>query len=90
VPLRSCLAAAVLVSKRHISSHAFPPPKKKPSTRPTSHIAYLGPYTAPYRERMARAWLEGCRAAGIPCSDTFCLTAVLGNPVTIRSWCVSL
>lgn len=24
-------------------------------------IAYLGPYTAPYRDRMAHAWLDKCR-----------------------------
>ena len=29
---------------------------------------------------------QTCRAAGIPCSDHFSLAAVLGDPVTTRSW----
>ena len=28
-------------------------------------IAYLGPYTAPYRERMAHAWLDKCRLVSV-------------------------
>uniref|UniRef100_A0A383V949 AAA+ ATPase domain-containing protein n=1 Tax=Tetradesmus obliquus TaxID=3088 RepID=A0A383V949_TETOB len=49
-------------------------------------IAYLGPFTAAYRERAINQWVERCRSASIPCSANFRLVGVLGEPVTIRSW----
>ncbi|KAF6265404.1 dynein heavy chain 6 [Scenedesmus sp. NREL 46B-D3] len=49
-------------------------------------IAYLGPFTAAYRERAINQWVERCRSAYIPCSANFRLVGVLGEPVTIRSW----
>jgi dynein heavy chain len=31
-------------------------------------------------------YLSGCRAVGIPCSATFKLANVIGEPVAIRGW----
>jgi dynein heavy chain len=49
-------------------------------------ISYYGPFTGVYRNDIVDHWLEACRGAGIPCGDSFDLRAVMGNPVTIRSW----
>lgn len=51
-------------------------------------IAYLGAFTAPYRDRAAKQWVAKCRAQKIPCSEQFSLMSVLGDPVTICGWMV--
>lgn len=34
-------------------------------------IAYLGAFTAAYRERIGSKWVALCKERHIPCSDTF-------------------
>ena len=52
------------------------------------YIAYLGAFTQPYREEVLGKWIEQCKAGGIPCSDTFKLITVLGEPVKIQQWAI--
>ena len=51
-------------------------------------IAYLGAFTAKYREKASTKWVTTCQTQEIPCSDKFSLQAVLGQPVTIRDWVI--
>ncbi|XP_022244308.1 dynein heavy chain 7, axonemal-like [Limulus polyphemus] len=52
-------------------------------------IAYLGPYTASYRNDCVQDWVEYCLAKGIPCSADFSVSQTLGNPVKIQSWTIA-
>ena len=52
------------------------------------YIAYLGAFTQPYRDEVLGKWIEQCKAGGIPCSDTFKLITVLGEPVKIQQWAI--
>ncbi len=49
-------------------------------------VAYLGPYTKPFREDATRLWAGKLRGLSIPCADAFSLTTSLGEPVRIRDW----
>merc|ERR1719457_201885 len=49
-------------------------------------VAYLGPFTVDFRHSCVTRWHEGLRNMEIPCSDTFQLSNVLGDPVQIRDW----
>ena len=49
-------------------------------------IAYLGPFTAVYRQQQTQTWVESIKNHGIPCSDHPTLTYTLGDPVKIRQW----
>lgn len=49
-------------------------------------IAYLGPFTAIYRQRQMKAWATLLKENNIPCSENPTLSATLGNPVKIRQW----
>ena len=49
-------------------------------------IAYLGAFTATYRQKCIQTWSEKCAFAKIPCSENFFLTQTLGNPIQIRDW----
>lgn len=49
-------------------------------------VAYLGAFTPAFRTEQAIDWLEKVKTSVIPCSDTFSLVNILGNPVTIRAW----
>lgn len=49
-------------------------------------IAYLGAFTKPYREECAKDWIRECKANNIPCSESFSLSKVLGDPIKIRDW----
>ena len=51
-------------------------------------IAYLGAFTAAYREKAAAQWVVLCKQERIPCSDTFRLVSTLGEPVKIRDWTI--
>ncbi|EFJ50020.1 dynein heavy chain 6 [Volvox carteri f. nagariensis] len=51
-------------------------------------IAYLGAFTAAYRERASSSWVALCRERHIPCSEHFKLVTVLGEPVKIRDWTI--
>jgi dynein heavy chain len=37
---------------------------------------------------MTEAWAETLKAKAIPCSDSFSLVKVMGDPVVIRGWCI--
>ena len=52
----------------------------------SAQIAYLGPFTATYRQEAIVQWVEKCKEYEVPCSDVFSLNAVLGDPVKIRAW----
>lgn len=49
-------------------------------------IAYLGPFTTPYRIKQINEWIELCSKLGIVCTKDFQLRDILGEPVLIRSW----
>ncbi|TPX35722.1 hypothetical protein SmJEL517_g02025 [Synchytrium microbalum] len=52
-------------------------------------LAYLGAFTKIYRAEGAADWVERCRAAAIPCADSFSLSKVLGDPIKIRAWTIA-
>jgi dynein heavy chain len=49
-------------------------------------VAYLGAFTAQYRNMQCEEWVARCQAEKIPCSAKFSLGATLGDPVKIRDW----
>jgi dynein heavy chain len=49
-------------------------------------IAYLGPFTSEYRERMAAQWVSFCIDREIPVNEIFSLQGVLADPVVVREW----
>jgi dynein heavy chain len=51
-------------------------------------LAYLGPFTATFRDFQMQRWIHDVKEKGIPCSDTVSLSSTLGNPVTIRQWLI--
>ena len=53
-----------------------------------AYIAYLGPFTLPFREEVLAEWVSLLREKNVPCSETFKLIAVLGEPVKIREWTI--
>ncbi|RNF27392.1 putative dynein heavy chain [Trypanosoma conorhini] len=49
-------------------------------------VAYLGPFTAPYRTRMLENWLEQCKKLEVPISSTtFDLTSMV-TPLQVQHW----
>ncbi|KAM8930418.1 dynein axonemal heavy chain 12 [Pelodytes ibericus] len=49
-------------------------------------IAYLGAFTAGFRQECTRNWSKLCKSKMIPCSDDFSLSKTLGDPIKIRAW----
>ncbi|CAH2067322.1 unnamed protein product, partial [Iphiclides podalirius] len=49
-------------------------------------IAYLGPFTAAFRNSQIKAWAKACDECGIVCTLQYSLARVLGEPVTIQQW----
>jgi len=49
-------------------------------------MAYLGPFTALFRQKQLQTWINQCKEKGIPCSLSPTLSGTLGNQVTIRQW----
>jgi len=49
-------------------------------------IAYLGPFTALYRQKQMFGWVNALKAKDINCSDKPSLAGSLGDPVRIRQW----
>jgi dynein heavy chain, axonemal len=49
-------------------------------------MAYLGPFTAVFRQNQARDWVAKCKKALIPCSENPTLGGTLGDPVQVRQW----
>ena len=49
-------------------------------------IAYLGPFTIPYRREAVANWQRLCADKRIPSSEKFDLQEIVGDPVQIRHW----
>lgn len=51
-------------------------------------ISYFGAFTGVYRKLLTDQWIQICSDMKIPCSASFNLVKVMGDPVTIRGWCI--
>lgn len=49
-------------------------------------LAYLGPFTAVFRQKQIASWIVALKGLAIPCSDHPSLSSTLGDPVRIRQW----
>ncbi|KAJ1636012.1 dynein heavy chain [Pavlovales sp. CCMP2436] len=49
-------------------------------------IAYLGPFTLVYRQRVTEAWIRACTEMHIPRSEKFIFQDTLGEPIKVRLW----
>ncbi|XP_072306337.1 dynein axonemal heavy chain 12 [Eucyclogobius newberryi] len=49
-------------------------------------IAYLGAFTAGFRQDCTKDWTNLCKSRNIPSSDEFSLSKTLGDPIKIRAW----
>jgi len=49
-------------------------------------IAYLGVFTAAYRDTCVKRWVSLLQSKSIACDSEFQLSRVLGDPVAIRQW----
>uniref|UniRef100_A0A3B4A2Y1 Dynein axonemal heavy chain 12 n=1 Tax=Periophthalmus magnuspinnatus TaxID=409849 RepID=A0A3B4A2Y1_9GOBI len=49
-------------------------------------IAYLGAFTAGFRQHCTKEWTNLCKSRNIPSSDEFSLSKTLGDPIKIRAW----
>ncbi|XP_026532204.1 dynein heavy chain 12, axonemal [Notechis scutatus] len=49
-------------------------------------IAYLGAFTAGFRQECTKDWSKLCKVKNIPCSENFSLSKTLGDPIKIRAW----
>merc|ERR1711892_1632521 len=52
----------------------------------SSYCAYMGPFTADFREAAINNWMAACKKVKINHSPKFSLTDILGDPVLIRNW----
>ena len=50
------------------------------------YISYVGPFTAKYRDRLLKQWMQFATAKRIPYSSDFAVERILGDPVQIREW----
>nr|XP_034195921.1 dynein heavy chain 7, axonemal-like isoform X1 [Osmia lignaria] len=49
-------------------------------------VAYLGPFTMPFRLQQMSMWIQRCTDLKVICSTDFQLRDILGEAVLIRSW----
>uniref|UniRef100_A0A671WWX8 Dynein axonemal heavy chain 12 n=1 Tax=Sparus aurata TaxID=8175 RepID=A0A671WWX8_SPAAU len=49
-------------------------------------IAYLGAFTAGFRQDCTKSWNKLCQVTNITSSDDFSLSKTLGDPIKIRAW----
>ncbi|XP_026671189.1 dynein heavy chain 7, axonemal-like isoform X2 [Ceratina calcarata] len=49
-------------------------------------IAYLGPFTMPFRIEQIAMWVQRCIDLNVICTKDFQLRDILGDPALIRSW----
>ncbi|KAM8930485.1 dynein axonemal heavy chain 1 isoform 1-T1 [Pelodytes ibericus] len=49
-------------------------------------LAYLGPFTGPYRMSLFDQWTKKLKELKVPCTQEPSLIGTLGDPVKIRSW----
>eukprot|EP01065_Artemidia_motanka_P012700 TRINITY_DN1700_c1_g1_i1.p1 TRINITY_DN1700_c1_g1~~TRINITY_DN1700_c1_g1_i1.p1 ORF type:complete len:1558 (+),score=611.23 TRINITY_DN1700_c1_g1_i1:2-4675(+) len=52
------------------------------------YVAYLGVYTAEYRQKMAQLWAQECDKLSIRHSEHYYLVDTHGDPVQIQQWVV--
>ncbi|XP_053173949.1 dynein axonemal heavy chain 12 [Scomber japonicus] len=52
-------------------------------------IAYLGAFTAGFRQDCTKSWTKLCQSKNIPSSDDFSLSKTLGDPIKIRAWTIA-
>ncbi|KAL8592235.1 hypothetical protein ACOMHN_030910 [Nucella lapillus] len=52
-------------------------------------IAYLGPFTAAFRDSCTTDWVKQCQSKQIPVSADFSLTTILGEPIKVQSWTIA-
>lgn len=50
------------------------------------YISYVGPFTAPYRDRLLKGWMAFAAKHRLPYSEDFAITRILGDPVVMREW----
>lgn len=50
------------------------------------YISYVGPFTAPYRNKLLKGWMQFARSVRLPYSDDFSISRILGDPVLMREW----
>ncbi|XP_078517697.1 dynein axonemal heavy chain 12 [Lissotriton helveticus] len=49
-------------------------------------IAYLGAFTAGFRQECTKDWSHLCKSKHIPGSEDYSLSKTLGDPIKIRAW----
>ncbi|XP_049866243.1 dynein axonemal heavy chain 7-like [Pectinophora gossypiella] len=49
-------------------------------------IAYLGPFTAAFRNTQIKSWAQDTHDCGIVCTLNYSVIKTLGEPVTIQQW----
>ncbi|XP_073413059.1 dynein axonemal heavy chain 3-like [Dendrobates tinctorius] len=49
-------------------------------------VAYLGPFTAEFRQDILKCWFNMCQDKNIPVSNGFAISGTLGDPVKIMEW----
>jgi len=49
-------------------------------------LAYLGPFTSQFRQRIVKLWVASCKELQIPCKSDFTLLGALAEPVVLRGW----
>jgi dynein heavy chain len=49
-------------------------------------VAYLGPFTFQYRQRICANWVKLCNDLKIPVDPKYALQDTLAEPVTVRDW----
>jgi dynein heavy chain len=49
-------------------------------------VAYLGPFTSPYRSRLVKAWAGYCHELRIPVAGSDFSLADIADPIKVRQW----
>ncbi|KAM4037486.1 dynein axonemal heavy chain 3-like [Anomaloglossus baeobatrachus] len=49
-------------------------------------VAYLGPFTAEFRQDILKCWFNMCQDKKIPVSNGYAISSTLGDPVKIMEW----
>lgn len=49
-------------------------------------VAYLGPFTLAYRQRLLEKWIRTAQSLRVPVASNFSLDRVLADPVEVREW----
>jgi len=49
-------------------------------------IAYIGPFTLPYRQDLVNKWHKYLKSVNVPVNEVFSLERILADPVEVREW----